>query len=114
MTVFRFVEREKATYPVTTMCRVLGVSPSGYWAWSKRPPSERSRQDLALASTPADQIGECVFGAARTAIIAAYAARRLPQSGAGWPRTSTACSSRSSTPGGSTASLARCGASRSR
>ena len=32
------------------MCRVLGVSPSGYWAWSKRPPSERSRQDLTLTA----------------------------------------------------------------
>jgi integrase/recombinase XerD len=37
----------------------------------------------ALTGTPADQIGEREFGAARTAIIAAYAARRLPQSGRG-------------------------------
>jgi len=46
--VYRFVECEKATFPVTTMCRVLGVSPSGFWAWSTRAPSERSRQDLTL------------------------------------------------------------------
>lgn len=30
------------------MCRVLSVSPSGFYAWKKRAPSERSKQDLAL------------------------------------------------------------------
>lgn len=50
MTVFRFVERERANFPVTTMCRVLGVSPSGYWAWANRPPSERARRDAGLTA----------------------------------------------------------------
>jgi len=47
--VFRFVEREKAHFPVTTMCRVLGVSPSGFWAWHRRGPSTRARTDELLA-----------------------------------------------------------------
>jgi putative transposase len=51
VTVFRFVERERASFPVATMCRVLGVSPSGYWAWSKRPPSARARDDAELTAT---------------------------------------------------------------
>jgi putative transposase len=46
--VYRFVDCEKAVFPIVTMCRVLGVSPSGYWAWSGRPPSERARADAAL------------------------------------------------------------------
>lgn len=32
-------------YPVRTMCRVLGVSPSGYYAWLRRLPSARKRRD---------------------------------------------------------------------
>ncbi len=50
MTVFRFVEQERATFPVATMCRVLGVSPSGFWAWLKRDPSEREVSDGALTA----------------------------------------------------------------
>ena len=48
MTVFRFVEQERAAFPVATMCRVLGVSPSGFWAWLRRDPSDRAVSDAAL------------------------------------------------------------------
>jgi putative transposase len=43
------VEREKANHSVARLCRVLGVSPSGYWAWRKRQPSPRARADAALS-----------------------------------------------------------------
>ena len=48
MSVFRFVAQERAVFPVATMCRVLGVSPSGFWAWVKREPSDRSVSDAAM------------------------------------------------------------------
>ena len=38
----------QAFYPITTMCRVLEVSTSGYYAWLKRLPSERERTDAEL------------------------------------------------------------------
>jgi putative transposase len=45
---YEFVEREKATYAVTTLCRVLGVSPSGFWAWRRREPSARAHANAQL------------------------------------------------------------------
>lgn len=38
----------QASYSVTTLCRVLGVSPSGYYAWRHRPPSARSQANAIL------------------------------------------------------------------
>ena len=48
MSIFRFIDAEKASYPVTALCRMLGVSKSGYYAWRSRPPSERRRRDALL------------------------------------------------------------------
>jgi len=48
--VYRFVEAEKATFPVATMCRVLGVAPSGYWAWRGRGRSRRELDDAELTA----------------------------------------------------------------
>ncbi len=47
--MFAFIEAEKASSPVIVMCRLLGVSTSGYSAWRSRLPSARSHADHALS-----------------------------------------------------------------
>ena len=42
------MKAHQALYPIATMCRVLNVSTSGYYAWLKRPVSERQRMDTEL------------------------------------------------------------------
>jgi putative transposase len=50
VTVFGFIAAEKTNHAVKMMCRVLGVSRSGFHAWQRRAPSARSLEDRALAA----------------------------------------------------------------
>jgi hypothetical protein len=43
---FRFIDAAKKEFPVQRLCKVLDVSPSGYFAWRSRPASCRQREDL--------------------------------------------------------------------
>ena len=38
----------RASYKIVTMCRVLGVSTSGYYGWRGREPSVRAQQDALM------------------------------------------------------------------
>jgi putative transposase len=45
---YGFVERHRGRWPVRLMCRVLAVSPGGYYDWRGRPASSRTRRREAL------------------------------------------------------------------
>ncbi len=57
----------QADYPIATMCRLLGVSPSGYYAWRKRRPSHRTETDTALTAEirAAHATSRGIYGAPR-------------------------------------------------
>ncbi len=50
MSRYRFIHAERANYPVMTLCRVLAVARSAYYAWARRGVSARARADEALAA----------------------------------------------------------------
>src|SRR5215831_6840770 len=47
-TTYEFIRANRGQYPVQALCRVLGVAPSGYYAWLKQPLSRRAHEDARL------------------------------------------------------------------
>jgi len=46
---YALIREKQVAFPVATMCRTLGVSTSGFYAWLKSTESARTKQDAALA-----------------------------------------------------------------
>src|SRR5690606_20288622 len=73
LAAFACVEREKANHSVVTLCRVLGVSTSGYYAWRTRKTSQRALEDEVLKARIMEIYVESrrTYGAPRmTAVLA--------------------------------------------
>jgi putative transposase len=66
--LFRIISAEKASFPVSLMCETLAVNRSGFYAWERRPPSDRALSDAWLTG----QIKE-IWAANRKV----YGARRI-------------------------------------
>lgn len=47
---YRAIQEHDRRYPIRLMCRALAVSPAGYYAWARRPESDRSVHNRALLS----------------------------------------------------------------
>jgi putative transposase len=54
VSVFRLVSAERAWFPVSRLCELLGVSRSGYYEWERRPPSDRELSDAWLVEQITD------------------------------------------------------------
>ena len=64
---FRFMEQSRQAFPVDRLCRVLGVSRSGFYAWRRRGRSDRDRGNAVLVARIRAVHGEShgVYGAPR-------------------------------------------------
>ena len=73
------MSENRAGYPIAVMCRILGVSPSGYYAWVKRPTSARALMDAGLTAKicAAHAASKGTYGAPRLRIDLAEAGIRV-------------------------------------
>jgi transposase InsO family protein len=47
---YQFVAAQASEYPVSVLCRVLGLARSGYYAWKHQAPSARAQRDQELSA----------------------------------------------------------------
>jgi len=64
---FAFIEAEKASFLVAFMCRHLGISTSGLYAWRARPESKQTKEDrrLAVLVRESHELSRQYYGSAR-------------------------------------------------
>ena len=52
------MKAHRAEFPIGAMCRVLGLSPSGFYAWIERGPSATAVEDAELSRESEGLAGE--------------------------------------------------------
>lgn len=64
---YQVMAQQEGAYPVKLMCRTLGVSESGYYAWKRRPLSQRAQadEDLVHRIRQAHQASHQIYGSRR-------------------------------------------------
>ena len=64
---FSFIHTEKAQYPVAALCRLLGVTRQGYYAFATRPASARAGNDAQLCERvrAVHEQSRCRYGSPR-------------------------------------------------
>ena len=65
--MYSFIAAEKTNFPVAVLCRMFGVSRTGFHNWESRPPSDRALQDAWLTERirQIHQASRGVYGAPR-------------------------------------------------
>lgn len=76
---FAFIEEHLSPFPVGVACDVLAVSRSGYYAWRRRPTSERSRrrEELAAKIRRVHEQNRKVYGSPRVCRVLRAAGERV-------------------------------------
>ena len=80
---YDFVEAHRDRWPVRLMCRVLHVSPGGYYDWRGRPRSDRAARRDALV---------VAIKAVHVEVKARYGSPRVHAELSWWPGASPAAS----------------------
>lgn len=65
--MFAFIAAEKANYPISLMCRVLGVNRTSFHDWERRAPSDRALYDAFLVERIKEvhEVSRGTYGAPR-------------------------------------------------